>query len=172
MRINRLKHVIERFSLLFEGLSHQKPRRKMRFLVLTLIVCVFSSLIYVSISAHLFSTTIGSRGVVKTLGVGVYWDEECASAVSQIDWGVIEPGLSTNVAVYIRNEGNVPSYILLSTTNWDPPCTSEFMTLSWDCSGQALQPNEAIKTTLILSVSNALQNVTDFDLDIVIAQIG
>jgi len=169
---NRLKQVVERFSLLFEGFSHQKLRGKMRFLGFALIVCVFSSLVYVSVSWHLFSATIGSRGVVKTLGVGVYWDEECVSAVSQIDWGVIEPGLSTNVAVYIRNEGNVPTYISLSTTNWDPPHTSEFMTLSWDHSGQTLQPNEAIKTTLILSVSNTLQNVTDFDLDIVIAQIG
>jgi hypothetical protein len=172
MRINRLKQVVERFSLLFEGLSHQKPRRKLRFLGFTLIVCVFSSLVYVSVSVHLFSATIGSRGVVKTLGVGVYWDEECVNAVSQIDWGIIEPGLSMNVAVYIRNEGNVPTYISLNTTNWDPPCTSEFMTLSWDYSGQALQPNEAIKITLILLVSNTLQDITNFDLDIVITQIG
>ncbi len=73
MRKNILKQVVERFSLLFEGLSHPKPRRKMRLLAFTFIVCIFSSLVYASVSVHLFSATIGSRGVVKTLGVGVYW---------------------------------------------------------------------------------------------------
>jgi len=170
MRKNRLKQVAERFSLLFEGLSHQKPRSKIRFLGFTLIVCVFSSLVYVSVSVHLFSATIGSRGVVKTLGVGVYWDEECVNAVSQIDWGIIEPGLSTNVTVYIRNEGNVPTYISLNTTNWDPSDASKYITLSWDYSEQVLESNEAVEITLSLLISPEVQSVTDFDFDILITQ--
>jgi len=170
MRKNRLKQVVERFSLLFKGLSHQKPRRKIRFLGFALIICVFSSLVYVSVSVYLFSATIGSRGVVKTLGVGVYWDEECVNAVSYIDWGIMEPDSPSNVTVYIRNEGNVPAYISLNTTNWDPPDASKYITLSWDYSEQVLEPNEAVEITLSLLISPEVQSVTDFDFDILITQ--
>lgn len=114
------------------------------------------------------SVTIGSRGSVKALYFGVYWDSECSNPVSNIDWGIMEPGSSVNVTIYIRNEGNAPMRIALNATNWNPSNASHYMRLEWDYSGQILQPNENIKTVLFLVVSLDALKVTDFSFDILI----
>lgn len=168
----KLKRYVKQFSAMLRRLLFQMSKDTLRVLVFVLVICVFSALVYTSASQHWFSATVRSRGAVRTLGVGVYWDSVCSNPVHYIEWGIIEPGSHTNVTVHIRNEGNVPMYISLNTTNWDPPHTSQYMTLSWDYSGQALQLNEVIETTLMLSVSSTLQNVTDFAFDITISQLG
>lgn len=166
-----LKQVIHKFSFRLENLFLQKTGR-FGLLAFTLIVCVFSFLAYVSVSLNLFSTTIGSRGAVKTMGIGVYWDSACSNPVSNIDWGIVDPGLQKNVTMYMRNEANVPASISLDTVNWDPPNASSYITLSWDYSGQLLEPNESIEVTFTLSISSSVQNITDFDFDIVITGVG
>jgi hypothetical protein len=166
----RLERVI-RFSAILRRLLSKKPKRDFRLLTFALAVCVFSVLVYTSVSVYLFSTTIGSRGTVRTLGVGVYWDEICSNSVSYIDWGIVDPGSQENVAVYVRNEGNVPASILLDTVDWDPPKASSYITLSWDYSGQLVEPDDSIRVTLTLLISPSIQNVASFDFDIVIAEI-
>ena len=168
MRLERVR----RFSAILRRLLSKKPKRDFRLLIFALAVCLFSVLIYTSISTYLFSTTIGSRGTVKTLGVGVYWDEVCSNPVSYVDWGIVDPGSQENVRVYVRNEGNVHVSILLDTVNWDPLNASSYITLSWDYSGQLLEPDESIEVTLTLLISSSIQNVASFDFDIVIAGIG
>lgn len=148
----------------------QKPRKNVRPLIFTIAICVLSSLIYASVSVRLLSTTIGSGGTVKILGVGVYWDETSNNPVSFIDWGIIDPGSQQNVTVYVRNEGNVPMSVSLGTDNWDPADASSHITLSWDYSGQILEPDEITKVTLTLSISSSVQNVTNFHFDIMIAE--
>jgi hypothetical protein len=57
-------------------------------------------------SQLLFSTRITNQGKVEVIGVGVYWDSNCTRIVSTIDWGVMTPGSTKNVTMFIRNEGN------------------------------------------------------------------
>jgi len=168
IRLDRVKSFLAMLKTRFL----QKSRRNLRLSAVMLIVCVFSAVVYASVSMNMFSTTIGSRGAVKTLGVGVYWDVGCNNPVSSIDWGVVDPGSRENVTVYVRNEANVPAVISLSTENWDPPEASSYMTLGWDYSGQTLEPGESIGVTLTLSISSDIQDVTEFDFDIVIAVVG
>lgn len=168
MRLERVR----RFSAILRKLFSQKSKKSFRPLIFALAVCVFSVLIYTSVSMYLSLATIGSRGTVKTLGVGVYWDEVCSKHVSYIDWGIVDPGSQENVRVYVRNEGNVHASILLDTINWDPLDASSYITLSWDYSGQLLEPDESIEVTLTLQISSSIQNVINFDFDIVIAGIG
>ena len=137
------------------------------FVVVTLVMT--STLVFGLLSA---STTISNTGNVKAVGVGVYWDSGCSQEVSLIEWGSLDPGETSSVTVYVRNEGNVAVTLNMSTENWDPPEASSYITLSWDYSGQTLEPGESIQVTLTLSISSDVQNVTAFDFDIVIAVVG
>lgn len=163
---------VKRFSAILRKLFSQKPKKNFRPLIFALAICVFSALIYTSVSVYLHPATIGSRGTVKALGVGVYWNEACSNPVSYIDWGIVDPGSQENVRVYVRNEGNVHALISLDTVNWDPPKASSYITLSWDYSRQLLKPEESIEVALTLLISSSIENVISFDFDIVIAGIG
>jgi hypothetical protein len=166
----RVKRVKQFFAVL-RGFCFQKFKKKLAIFVFTLFICVFSTLIYTSVSMYLFSATINSKGVVKTLGVGVYWDDVCSKPVSYIDWGIVDPALQKNVTVYVRNEGSISAFISLDTTNWDPVNASSYMTLGWDYSGQLLKPDESVAVMLTLSISPTIQNITIFTFDIMITQV-
>ncbi|MFX0080046.1 MAG: hypothetical protein ACFE8O_12490, partial [Candidatus Hermodarchaeota archaeon] len=85
---------------------------------------------------------------VEANGIGVYWDSNCSNEVSSIEWGTLEPGSVKNVVVFIRNEVEEPAYYALSTTNWNPPESSQYLSLGWNYSGQQINPNETLQTTL------------------------
>jgi hypothetical protein len=131
---------------------------------LTLTLVVFALLQY--------SVRIGGRGAVKAVDVGVFWDSNCTSTVSFIDWGMVEPGSMNNVTVYVRNEGNVAASIYLTTENWDPPNASDYLTLSWNYDGQQLIPQEVTPATLTLTVSPSVHGIESFSFDIIISISG
>lgn len=121
------------------------------------------------IAAALRNQTISNAGSVRAVGVGVYLDQACTSTVSSINWGTIEPGMNVNRTVYIRNEGNTPATLNMTTSNWNPPSASGYMTLSWDYGGQTLAVNEVKQVKLRLTVSPSITGVTSFSFDITIA---
>ena len=116
--------------------------------------------------------TVSNVGSVKAIGVGVYWDENCTSEVSSINWGMLEPGSSENVTVYIRNEGNSVASLSMDTSNWIPSNASDYITLSWDYGGVSITPGEVVQVTFTLSVSASIEGVTSFSFDIVIVGSG
>jgi len=124
------------------------------------------------VSAALRNRTISNAGSVKAIGVGVYWDQACASPVTSIDWGFLEPGSNKSVTVYIRNEGNTVASLAISTSNWNPSNASNYMTLSWDYGGQTLNVSEVIKVVLTLSVSATVEGINNFSFDITISATG
>jgi len=103
---------------------------------------------------------------------GVYEDPECSSRVPSVDWGVLEPGSTKNVIVYIRNEGTTAITLSLNATNWNPPNASDYMTLDWDYAGQVINPGEVVQVTLTLSVSPSIEGITSFIFDIVVTGSG
>ena len=118
------------------------------------------------------SVHLQSVGTVKALGVGVYWDSGCSQTVSSIDWGSAEPGAVKNVTGYIRNEGNAPITLSLQTANWNPPNATDYISLSWNYSGQTIGPNQVVAVTLSLSISSSITGITSFSFDIVISSVG
>jgi len=118
------------------------------------------------------SVHLQSVGTVKALGVGVYWDSGCSQTVSSIDWGLAEPGAVKNVTVYIRNEGNAPITLSLQTANWNPPNAADYISLSWNYSGQTIGANQVVVVTLSLSISSNIEGITTFSFDIVVVGSG
>jgi hypothetical protein len=120
------------------------------------------------VSAALTNKTISNSGSVKAIGVGVYLDQACTSAVSSINWGMLDPGSSVNKTVYIRNEGNTAATLSIATSNWNPTSASSYMTLSWDYGGQALNVNQVVQVKLTLALSSSVTGITSFSFDITI----
>ena len=117
----------------------------------------------------IFTRTIGSYGKVKAFGVGVYWDSGCGSAVYYIDWGLVEPGLASDVTFYMRNEGNYPVALSLDAENWRPENASSYLTLSWDYAGEKISPGESVQVTLSLVASADIESITDFSFDVILS---
>jgi hypothetical protein len=114
------------------------------------------------------SKTITSQGNVHSVGVGVYWENTCVNEVTAIDWGLVEPGASVNVTVYILNDGTVPMTLNMTTDNWDPAAASPDITLSWNCEGSSVSAQSVSQAVLTLSVSPSISNVSSFSFDITI----
>jgi len=119
-------------------------------------------------SPSLSEKTISNVGSVEAIGVGVFWDANCTSEVSSINWGIIEPGSSENVTVYIRNEGDSAVNLTMYASNWNPSNTSNYMVLSWGYAGQVINASEVLQVTFNLAVSTEIQGITSFSFDIVI----
>lgn len=126
----------------------------------------------VSYAVSNYLRIIASTGTVKAVNVGVYWNQNCTETVTSIDWGMLEPGESKNLTIYLKNEGNTPINLSLNTSNWNPAEAENYIGLSWTYSGENLQPNQALSATLMLKVAQNVTNITTFNFDIIIIGEG
>jgi len=144
----------------------QKLPRSYRDFAIVLAVAGLAICIFI-LSIAMNSTS--NVSAVGANGVGVYWDRDCSDIVSSIEWGTLQPGSAKNVAVYIRNEEEKPMYLVVSTTNWNPPKASQYLNLGWDYSEQRMNPGEILRITLTLSVSRYIEGISSFSFDILIS---
>lgn len=112
--------------------------------------------------------TIPNTGNVKAAGVGVYWNSNCTSNVTTINWGNLEPGAMVNLPVYIKNEGSVYVILNMTTENWNPAEAFSSITLSWNRENHTLNLGEVVQAILTLEVSPDISGVTSFSFDIII----
>jgi len=113
--------------------------------------------------------TISNTGNLKAIGVGVYWDSSCTNAVSSVDWGSLDPGVTKDVTIYVKNEGTVTAVLNLRAENWNPSSASNYMTLSWNRENHVLSTGSVVQATLTLSISSSTSGITSFSFNIVIS---
>jgi len=157
------------------GFSEEDRRMSVRQRIALKPLAILLSIVALTALASGFiqsSVRIVGRGIVKVVGVGVFWDVSCTNPVSFIDWGMVEPGSMNNVTVYVRNEGNVAANISLATENWNPSSASDYLALSWNYDGRPLNPLEVAQVTLTLAVSPSVQGIESFSFDIMISISG
>ena len=116
--------------------------------------------------------TLPALGTLRTVGVGVYWDNGCSNIITSVDWGVLEPGATKHVQVYIKNEGTDPMTLSLETESWNPSGASSYISLTWDYGSQLLAVHEVVQVLLTLTVSDTIEGITGFSFDIVITGSG
>jgi hypothetical protein len=115
--------------------------------------------------------SVPNTGSVKAVGVGVYWESSCTNNVTSIDWSFLEPGDVVSKTVYIRNNGNVPETLNMTTDNWNSEAASTYLTLTWNREGYVLGTSEStrvVQAILTLSVSSSVSGVAGFSFDIII----
>jgi len=115
---------------------------------------------------------ISSHANLKVVGIGVYKDSSLTIPVTQIDWGILEPGDSKNYTVYIKNESNVPITLSMWTEDWNPLNAANFINLSWDYTGNQIPVDRFIEATFTLNVDSALTGINSFSFTIVIVGSG
>ena len=143
--------------------------KMMAFLVVT-VIAVFSGF---AVSGLLnVSRTLSSTGTVKAINVEVFWDSGCTQVVSEIDWGLLEPGENTSNTVYLKNTGNAPLTLDLSCSNWSPATAGNYMSLSWNREGTIIDVDEVLSADIVMSVSDTITGITGYSFDIVILGEG
>jgi len=147
-------------------------RAKSRTTLSLLMIFVFLASVTYAFGLLASVRRIPSVGTVKTIGVGAYWDITCTNKVTEIDWGLLEPGETANVTIYLKNEGNAPIALSMSTENWNPSNASKYIALQWSYRGETVNPGKAIEVALVLSVNSTITGVTDFRFDIIIIGTG
>jgi hypothetical protein len=121
-----------------------------------------------AISGIQTSRTVSNAGEVNTIGASIYHDSNCSEVISTINWGTLEPGSNRNVTGYIQNTGDLPSSLIVKTSNWNPSRAMTYISLSWDYDGQVLNMGEVIRVTFTLSISEMIEGITSFNFDITI----
>jgi len=109
-----------------------------------------------------------STGSVKTPPqIEAYWNLECTEPCTVIDWGNMTQGTNKTVLVYLKNVGGDQAVLNMTTSNWQPPQAETQLTLSWNYTGQPLQPTEVLPVEFTLAVASDT-TITTFSFDIVI----
>jgi len=119
-----------------------------------------------------WTARIPTTATLKLVGVGVYKDINFTVPVTQIDWGVLEPGQNVNFSAYIKNLSNVPITLTMHTESWTPANASSFISLSWDYSGKQINVSGSIPITFTLTIAPTTVGLTTFSFIIVIVGSG
>ncbi|PVX26662.1 MAG: hypothetical protein CW691_00755 [Candidatus Bathyarchaeum sp.] len=155
---------------------HATKKRKQTILILFVSLVSVVNLFFLStISAQLsVRTNLYSYGSIQiqTAGVTAYRDASCNTLMSDVAWGTINPGTFGTNIIYIKNEGAAPITLSLDTINWNPTNAADYMSLTWDYDGHALEPNEVVQITLKLSVSQSINGINNFNFEIIINGTG
>jgi hypothetical protein len=114
------------------------------------------------------SITLPSSGTVRAINVEVYWDSECTLEVNSIDWGAPEPGQAVDRIVYVKNTGNLPLNLSISTSNWYPSNLDTYLNFYWNREGRVLAAGEVTRSRLTIEVSSSIAGINDFSFDIII----
>jgi len=116
--------------------------------------------------------TISGAGTIKAVGIGVYWDQQCTNVTSSLNFGLLDPGQSKSFTLYLKNNGNAPLTLSMTTQNWNPSTASSYMTLTWNYGGQQISSNQVLQFAITLSISPSITAISSFSFDIIITGTG
>lgn len=134
----------------------------------TVVAIAVMGLMVSALGALVATRTISNSGSVTAVGVGVYSDIGCTTALSAINWGTLNPGDVKNYTIYVRNEGTVSVTLNMTIGNWNPSSASSYITLTWNQEKYVLPAGQVVQAVLTLSVSSSVSGVTSFSFDITI----
>lgn len=124
------------------------------------------------ISGVVISTqSINSGGTITSLNVEIFNNIQCTEVCTNINWGALTPGESTNQTIYIRNSGNRQLTLFLTVENWTPSNASNYLNLTWNKENTNLVPNQLTMATLILSTDMEISSIDNFAFEIIITGI-
>ena len=99
-----------------------------------IIALVVAAIALTATTAAVLSTSqnVPLNGTITAINLGVYSDSACTQTVTSLNVGTLNPGGTATQTVYIKNTGNVPETLTMTTNNWNPPSASTYLTLTWN----------------------------------------
>jgi len=86
------------------------------------------------------SKRIPNTAQLKTVGIDVFSDPACTVPVLHINCDLIGPGETKDLQACIKNTGNSPITLALSTEAWSPSSAQSMPTLGWDYDDSIVTP--------------------------------
>ena len=117
-------------------------------------------------------TSTGNIQIQTSTGIGLYSDYQCASELTSLSWGTLQPGEIQTIPCYVRNEGDTTITLSLGISNWSPQSASNYLVCFWDYNDVPIYPDQVVEINLSLSASANIQGITDFGFDITIIGSG
>lgn len=106
-------------------------------------------------AAVTYSKTITSTGSITAVGnLAVFSDSTGQTSLNTVTWGELAPGSSITIAIYVKNTGNVPMTFAIASAGWAPASYGQYLTISWNYNGQAVQAGNLQKIDLTLAAAN------------------
>jgi len=88
--------------------------------------------------------------------------------VETLDWGSLDPGANTTRIVQVTSMVNNQQVLSLATSEWNPANATDYLTLTWNYTGESLQAQKTIPIELTLQVSPLTEGITEFSFNVTI----
>jgi hypothetical protein len=108
------------------------------------------------------------NGTLSAVNLGIFSDSACTQAATVLNVGTLSPGRTATQIVYIKNTGNVPETLTMTTNNWTPNSASSYLTLTWNHQNTVLNAEQSIQATITLTVASNTDSLTTFSCDVTI----
>jgi hypothetical protein len=145
--------------------ANGKVLRKFEIGFLLAFCVLLCGAIGVAISAVQISKTLSDLGSLKIIGANIYWDSACTNQTSSINWGLLNPGSSETLQLYVENTGNAPVTLSMTVQDWNPSTAQSYMSLNWNYASQTLSPGQVLPVGLTLTVSSTVSGISNFSFD-------
>jgi hypothetical protein len=121
-------------------------------------------------TAAILSTnqTVPLNGTINAVNLGVYSDSACTQAVTTLNVGTLNPGGTATQTIYVKNTGNIPETLTMTTNNWTPSGAGSSLTLTWNRQNTVLNAGASIQATLTLTAAANTGTLTTFSCDVTI----
>ncbi len=110
--------------------------------------------------------TVPLNGTINAVNLGVYSDSACTQTVTSLNVGTLNPGGTATQTVYVKNTGNVPETLTMTTNNWTPSGAGSSLTLTWNRQNTVLTAGASIQATLTLTAAANTGTITTFSCDV------
>lgn len=92
-------------------------------------------------------------------------------STESLDWGEVYPDSNVTKPLSVTNIMNAPCQLYLTTSGWVPANASDFMTLTWNYNGAAVDVDETVDLVLTLTISAEVEGITDFSFNTTITGV-
>lgn len=142
------------------------PAVLMLSLLIIIIVCIAGIMLVIIFMQALkqpidYASQVSTHGTVSTT-VGL------ETNTTAIEWGMLNPGDNTTIAVEVSNVGTKPVILSLQTSNYIPANAVNYLTLSWNYNNETIQTGTSISVQLMLTVGPSIEGINDFSFNITI----
>jgi hypothetical protein len=112
------------------------------------------------------SQNVPLSGTINAVNLGVYTDSACTQPATALNVGTLNPGTTATQTIYIKNTGNIPETLTMTTNNWTPTGADSSLTLTWNRQNTVLAAGTSIQATLTLTAAANTGTLTTFSCDI------
>lgn len=155
--------------------SFLKSLRSHKKTVLLMVITAVATLIVSTLISIWLSRIPGieipSLGTIRFEDIEGYWDEGLTNKTGRYisyNWGLMWPGATTNLTLYLRSLSNVDTKFVRTETDWTfynssnkavlgPSDNTQFMWMTWDYDNATIHPNQVIEVTMALHTDTSSQ---------------